>query len=181
ALFTGLLLFHVAWADTMGWSAAWIAACFAGFALSRVIASIAAGPWLDRYGARRVFLLHLIPFAGALIVASLFTGTWVPVVFFAGAGFTAGIGGITKTALWADLHGAHRIGAVRGLAAALTVAGTAVGPIVLGLMQGWLGDVRFLFPSALVLLTLVWVPAILHARPDWREALLPSGMKWSRG
>src|SRR5690606_33007511 len=84
SLFTGLLLFHVTWADTMGWSAAWIAACFAGFALSRVTASIASGPWVDRYGARPLFLLHLVPFTGALIVAALFTGPWVPLVFFAG-------------------------------------------------------------------------------------------------
>jgi MFS family permease len=180
SLFTGLLLFHVTWADTMGWSAAWIAACFAGFALSRVTASIASGPWVDRYGARPLFLLHLVPFTGALIVAALFTGPWVPLVFFAGAGFTAGMGNI-KTALWTELYGSHRIGAVRGLSAALTVAGTAIGPMVLGAMQGWIGDVRALFPVSLGLVLLAWIPAVLHARPEWLGMLLPSGLKWSRG
>ncbi len=180
SLFTGLLLFHVTWADTMGWSAAWIAACFTGFALSRVTASIASGPWVDRYGARPLFLLHLVPFTGALIVAALFTGPWVPLVFFAGAGFTAGMGNI-KTALWAELYGSHRIGAVRGVSAALTVAGTAIGPMVLGILQAWIGDIRALFPVALVLVMLAWIPAVLHARPEWLGMLLPSGLKWSRG
>ncbi len=181
SLFTGLLLFHVAWADSMGWSASWIATCFAGFALSRVAASFATGPWVDRYGARRIFLLHLVPFTAALMVAALFTGPWVALVFFLGAGFTAGMGGGTKTALWTDLYGSHRIGAVRGVSAALTVAGTAIGPIVLGVLQGWLGDVRMLFPVALVLLSVAWIPALVHARPEWLESLLPSGVKWSRG
>lgn len=180
SLFTGLLLFHVTWADMMGWSAAWIATCFAGFALSRVMASITTGPWVDRYGPRPLFLLHLVPFTGALIVAALFSGPWVPLVFFVGAGFTAGMGNI-KTALWAELYGSHRIGAVRGLSAALTVAGTAIGPMVLGVLQGWIGDVRALFPVSLGLVLAAWVPAVLHARPEWLDTVLPSGLKWSRG
>src|SRR5690606_29963355 len=97
-----------------GWTPQWIAFCFGAFALSRVAASILSGPWIDRFGPRNVFALHLAPFVPGLLAAIFFRGAWVPFVFFLAAGFTAGLGGTAKTALWTELFGIQRIGEVRG-------------------------------------------------------------------
>src|SRR5690625_5758505 len=49
---TGLFLYQVSAAESLGWTAGLIASAFIAFALSRIMAGIMTGPMIDRFSAR---------------------------------------------------------------------------------------------------------------------------------
>lgn len=142
---TGLFLYQVAVAESLGWTATLIASAFVLFAITRIVSSLATGPGIDRFDARTLFPWYLLPMAGGLMIAFHHPGTWSAFGYMALLGVTMGMGGTIKSALWAELYGTRTVGTVRSLFSSLMVFSTALSPF----LMGWLIDHNISMPTIL--------------------------------
>ncbi len=129
---TGLILYQTSLASAKGWSLPILASAFVGFALARIIASLAIGGGIDRYSARRLFPAAVLPMGLGVTLLALADGPWVAFAYLALLGATVGLSGTLKTALWAELYGIRHLGAIKGMEGTLMVMSTAAAPLVVG-------------------------------------------------
>lgn len=133
---TGLFFHQVHLSAAKGWDLAWFAACFAGYAAASTGAVMVSGALIDRLGARRLMPVYLLPLALGCIVLALGQHHLVALAFMALAGLTSGAAITVVTAMWAEVYGTAHLGAIRALAATLSVVASALAPASLG----WLID-----------------------------------------
>lgn len=97
------------------------------------VASMTCFGWaLDRFGVTRILPFYELPIALAFICFALASGLpviWLGLLFF---GITAGASTTLVPAFWAEVYGTKHIGAIKALAAAAMVFGSAVGPGLTG-------------------------------------------------
>ncbi|MGV8951995.1 MAG: MFS transporter [Cypionkella sp.] len=135
---------------------------------SLTICVVIVGRLGDRFGLRRVYLAGIALFA----VAALLTGLAQTLGFLIGARALQGIGAavmMTLTmALMRERASSHGIGRAMGLLGTVSALGTALGPVLGGMLLatvGWRGI--FVVQSPLALLALVLAMAFLP--PDARK------------
>jgi MFS family permease len=132
---TALFFHHLELAAVKGWSAAWITGNYWVYALGTVLASLAAGPLIDRITAVRVLPGFLAPMAlGLLILWGSERAVWA-LPYLVLLGLTSGIAFTALTALWAEIYGVRHLGAIRSLVASLSVLSSALGPLVMGALM----------------------------------------------
>jgi MFS family permease len=134
-------------AARLDWPDGAVAGAFPLFAGAQVLATWAAGRWVDRRSARSLARFYLLPSAAAAALLATLSGPWAPVLVFVGLGLTSGGQGVVAAALWVELFGSARLGLVRGVYTAMMVLATALSPWLLGL---WLGTDDSLLPIAVV-------------------------------
>jgi len=134
-IITALFFHHLELAALKGWSAAWITGNYWVFALGTVLASLAAGPLIDRITAVRVLPGFLAPMAlGLLVIWGFEQPVWaLPYLFL--LGLTSGIAFTALTALWAEIYGVRHLGAIRSLVISLSVLSSALGPLAMGALM----------------------------------------------
>jgi MFS family permease len=132
---TALFFHHLELAAVKGWSATWLTGNYWVYALGTVLASLAAGPLIDRITAARVLPGFLAPMAlGLLVIWGFEQAVWaLPYLFL--LGLTSGIAFTALTALWAEIYGVRHLGAIRSLVASLSVLSSALGPLVMGALM----------------------------------------------
>ncbi|MEL6257842.1 MAG: MFS transporter [Pseudomonadota bacterium] len=131
--------------EVKGWSVATFALAFSVFAIAQVGASLLTGGAIDRYSARALLPIYLIPLGLGLILAWAVDGEWAVFVVLALVGVTAGIGSALIGALWPELYGIAFLGEIRALAFAAMVSATAASPV----LTGFLIDQGVAFPAQL--------------------------------
>jgi MFS family permease len=135
-IITGLFFHQAHLAEAKGWSLAWIATCFVGYAAGTVVAALAAGPMVDRVGAGRLLHLYLLPLAFGLLLLVVGRQPLVALVYMTLAGIGAGAGYTIVNALWAEIYGVTHLGAIRSLVFSFSVLGSGLSPV----SMGWLID-----------------------------------------
>lgn len=130
-----LFIFHQAHLVTLkGWDLMTFTAFFPVLSASVVLSALLAGVLVDRFGAWRLMRFILLPQAvGSLVIATL-EPQWTVPLFFICFGMTNGMLSPVLGALWAELYGTAHLGAIRALATAATVAASAIGPGLAGLL-----------------------------------------------
>ena len=132
-IMTALFFHHLTLADEKGWSAMWMTGHYWVFALCSMLASLASGPLIDRFTAKRIMPLFLLPLTAALfLLTPAETALWL-LPYLALLGLTSGMAFTGFSALWAELYGATHLGAIRSLTSAIGVFASALGPVTLGL------------------------------------------------
>jgi MFS family permease len=131
---TGLFLYQVAAAESLGWTATLIATAFVSFAVFRILSGLISGPLIDRFTAKKLFPLYLFPMIVGFFIAWMFEADWAAFVYMALIGVTMGLGSTLKSALWAEMYGTKMIGTVQSLFASLMVLSTSISPILVGWM-----------------------------------------------
>lgn len=158
---TGMFIHQNLLAQAKGWSMEWLATCFIGFGITRILTSILAGPLVDRYTARKTVIVYLVPLLLALVVLLLGNSKWLAMGYMILLAMTASLSSLTGTALWAELYGVRFFGSIKSMVTTLMVFSTALGPIVIGSVLKSSENLNaFLFLSivAILLLTLLaWV------------------------
>jgi len=129
---TGIFIHQNLLAAANGWTMEWMATCFVGFGLTRILTNFVAGSMIDRFSSRKVFVFYLIPLALGLGVLLTGTHRWLAMLYMVLAGVTASLNGLTSAALWAEIYGIRHLGAIKSLATTLMVLSTALGPVVIG-------------------------------------------------
>lgn len=132
---TALFFHNLELAAVKGWSASWITGNYWVFALGAMIASLLAGPIIDRITAVRVLPGFLAPMAlGLLVIWGFEQAIWaMPYLFL--LGLTSGVAFTALTTLWAEIYGVGHLGAIRSLVVSLSVLSSALGPLVMGALM----------------------------------------------
>jgi len=133
---TGVIFHQAHLAEQKGWTLKFFAASFAAYPAASVLMAVATGFAIDRFTARRILPVFLLPMACALLLLASTSAPFAAAGSMALLGMTAGMASAMLGAIWAELYGTRHIGAIRALAMAQMVFATALAP---GLM-GWMID-----------------------------------------
>lgn len=131
---TGLFFHQIHLAAWKHWGVSTISAGFVGYGLCRAFVSFWIGPMIDRYSARRIFPINLIPFAVGLLVYLAGEAPIWSFVYLGLTGMSIGLSMTVSSALYVELYGTKDLGAIRGVIASLVVLTTAAAPVLLGIL-----------------------------------------------
>jgi MFS family permease len=133
-LVTGLFFYQTTLASFKNWSLEWLSFSFLGFAAGRTISSLISGKLIDNYSAQKIFPLYLIPFALGLGLLLFFNHSYVAIIYLTLTGISVGLGGTIKTAVVAEIYGVHSLGGIRSVFTTIMILGTALSPILFGII-----------------------------------------------
>ncbi len=137
ALGTGLVFHQVYIAETKGWSLALIAGSFSLYAVTAIIATIAAGVMVDKVSATRVMPYYLLPLAVTCILVATLEANWGAPVYYGVMGISSGIHFGVTGAVWAELYGVRHLGAIRSVMQAAMVFSSGIMPAIMGILFDW--------------------------------------------
>ncbi len=131
---TGLFIHHNLLADIKGWTLEWLATCFIGYGVVKIITTFIAGSLVDRFTARRLFPFHALPMALGVFLILMGNSPLLALAYLCLTGMSASLMSITTTAMWTEIYGYRNLGAIKSMVTTLVVFSSAVGPIVLGVV-----------------------------------------------
>jgi MFS family permease len=154
-MFTSLLFHQLNLIEVKGWDMARYASVFSLFAIVQVGASLLSGGLIDRFSARQMLPIYLLPMALGLIALSSVAGFWIAFPAMMLVGFTAGFDSALAGALWPELFGLKYLGELRALTFSAAVLASAASPM----LTGWLIDRGIAFPYQLLFMGLYSIAA----------------------
>ena len=134
---TALFFFPAEIAAAKHWSSLWVTGNYWLYSSVAVATTIYSGLLIDRFGARRVVPLFLLPLAMALVVLNLTDHPYVVWPYMLLMGVSTGLYFTGLSALWAELYGARHLGAIKSLTNAVMVFASALGPALVGTLLEW--------------------------------------------
>ncbi|MBT5821596.1 MAG: MFS transporter [Rhodobacteraceae bacterium] len=131
--FSTAFFFHqVHYASVIGISTMQMVSYFPFFTAMIVIAMILTGMLVDRFGTPRLLPYHQLPMVAAFAIFSThILGLGWGFFFLA---LTAGAQTTLIAAFWAEFYGTAHLGAIKAIAAAVMVLGSAIGPGLTGIL-----------------------------------------------
>lgn len=129
---TALFFQQVHLVEVKGWELVAFVALMPIYTVASVGATFASGWAIDRFGVSRIVPFQMLPFGASFAVLA-----YADTIFMAGVGLTIfgigqGIQGTATSSFWAEYYGTRHIGAIKSVAAALMVFGSAIGPGITG-------------------------------------------------
>jgi MFS family permease len=134
---TSLFFFPAEIAAAKNWSSLWLTGNYWLYSLVSVATTIYSGLLIDRFGARRVVPLFLLPLALALVVINLSDHHFMVWPYMLLMGISSGLYFTGLSALWAELYGPKHLGAIKSLTNAIMVFASALGPALVGGLLEW--------------------------------------------
>jgi MFS family permease len=144
-----------------------LVAIFPLYTAVSIAAMILSGWALDRVGTARLIPWMQLPMVAAFILFAVAQGSWGMVAGFFFLGLNTGFNNTLPSAFWAEFYGTRHIGAIKAMAAAVMVLGSAIGPGVsgVGIDLGVGIEVQFLWIAAFfVLSTALMVVGVSRAK-----------------
>ncbi|MCA8881055.1 MAG: MFS transporter [Rhodobacteraceae bacterium] len=157
AFITALFFQQVHLAERKGWSHVEFVSLFPLYTAVTIAAMIASGVLIDRFGTARLMRVFQFPMMAGFVLMGLGQGIWAGAGAMALIALSHGANTTLPTAFWADYFGTRHLGAIRALAAAIMVFGTALGPI----LTGWLIDAGIPFDQQMPVIALYFVATSL--------------------
>ena len=147
------------------WSPGLLANSFIAYGVMHWLSSMVAGSLVDKYSARTMLGYFMLPLISGLLVLSFFSQSWSAPLFMTFFGMGIGISNPVVNALWAEVYGTEKIGAIRSMMTSLMIFSTAAAPWLFGIFieSSW-SDSRFFG-----LLTIVMVIAAVMVIPAQRS------------
>jgi predicted MFS family arabinose efflux permease len=134
---TALFFFPAEISAAKQWSGLWLTGNYWIYSAVSVATTIYSGLLIDRFSARRVVPLFLLPMAMALVVLNLSDHPYLVWPYLLLLGVSTGIYFTGLSALWAELYGARNLGAIKSLTNAIMVFASALGPALVGTLLEW--------------------------------------------
>lgn len=131
-LSTALFFQQVHFADKAGWNHTAFVALFPFYTFASVGFSLFWGAMVDRFGAKSLLAVFLIPLALAFFIFSQFNSFTAFAIGFILIGAMQGGNATIPTAFFSESYGTKHIGALRSLATTVTVLSSAVSPPLTG-------------------------------------------------
>ena len=169
AFITAFFFHQVHFAQIKGWSHLDLVAFFPVYTVISMAAMILSGWALDRIGSARLTPYYQLPMVLGFLICATATE---PVAMGAGLfclALSTGANATLPNAFWAEFYGTAHVGAIKALAAAVMVLGSAIGPGLTGLLiDGGIGlETQYLGVAGFfVLTTLMMALAIPRAARD---------------
>ncbi|MEM7777234.1 MAG: MFS transporter [Pseudomonadota bacterium] len=134
-IFTAIFFHQAHLVETKGWTMSFWALLYTPFATATVVASLATGWAIDRFGARAVLPFLLLPMAISLVLLATGTSGLMAGIALVCFGGTSGAMQPIVGAILAELYGTRHLGAIRALQASAMVFSSALGPGVMGILM----------------------------------------------
>jgi MFS family permease len=134
AFITAFLFHQVHLTQVKGWQHIELVALFPVFTGVSLIGMFAAGWALDKWGTARLMPFYQIPIAIGFVIAGMTNsigGALIAMIFL---GLTVGANNTLPSAFWAEFYGTRHIGAIKAMATAVMVLGSAIGPGLTGIL-----------------------------------------------
>lgn len=150
---TAFFFHQVHMAEVKGWTHLQMVSLFPVYTVTATLVSLAAGFAIDRFGAARLLPMILVPSAIGFFVFSVsgtVLGAAAGIILF---GATSGLNSNVPSAFWAEYFGTRHLGAIKAMATAIMVLGSALGP---GL-TGWVIDLGLDFTRQLAWISLFYL------------------------
>lgn len=132
-LSTALVFHHYSIMAASGLSRVEAATVFVPMAAATAGANLLGGALMDRVPPRFLLATGQLLQAVTLVLAAFVVGTGPMLAYGALLGATQGLNGAVKSSVFAHYFGRKHIGAIKGFASTMSVAGTAAGPLVVAL------------------------------------------------
>ncbi len=131
---TAIFFYQYVFVEDKGWSAQLYATFFTVYAITRFLFSLLGGTWVDKFTAKKIFRLYLIPLNLGLLPFAFMDSIIGALLFLIASGITTGMSGTVKTSLIAELYGTAKMGAIRSVFTMFMVISTALGPLLVGFL-----------------------------------------------
>ncbi|MFD0859501.1 MFS transporter [Roseovarius aquimarinus] len=145
-----------------------LVAMFPFYTAISIGAMILSGWALDRVGTARLIPWMQVPMVVAFVLFALAQGSLGMLAGFFFLGLNTGFNNTLPSAFWAEFYGTRHIGAIKAMAAAVMVLGSAIGPGVsgVGIDLGVGIELQFLWIAGFfVLSTVLMVVGVARAKP----------------
>ena len=153
AFSTAFFFQQVHLAETKGWAHVELVALFPVFTTVAVLAMIGSGWVIDRVGSARLMPLYLLPMAAGFVIVGMAETLGLAALGVMLMGLAQGATATLPNAFWAEVYGTRSLGAIKSLATAVMVLGSAIGPGVTGALI----DAGVIFEDQMVGIALVFV------------------------
>jgi MFS family permease len=134
---TALFFFPAEISSAKNWSSLWLTGNYWLYSVVSVATTIYSGVLIDRFSARRVVPLFLLPLALSLVVLNLSDHVFIVWPYMLLMGVSSGLYFTGLSALWAELYGARHLGAIKSMTNAIMVFASALGPALVGTLLQW--------------------------------------------
>jgi len=109
-----------------------LVAMFPFYTAISIIAMMLSGWALDKVGTARLIPWMQVPMVAAFIIFAFAQDSWEMLSGFFFLGVNSGFNNTLPSAFWAEFYGTRHIGAIKAMAAAVMVLGSAIGPGISG-------------------------------------------------
>ncbi len=134
-VFTGLIFHQDHIAAVRGWPDTLMAAGFTTFAIVSAVSLLAAGPMVDRFSARRLVPVFLLPLTLASLCLAFGEAQLFVPVFFGLLGAGTGLAVVLNAAIWAELYGTRHLGAIRAFGQSGMGFASGLAPSLFGVLM----------------------------------------------
>jgi len=121
-------------AEIKGWEHLQLVSYFPIYAILSVVVMFISGIALDRFGTARILPFYQLPMVLAFACFSFAQSPATVALGLALLAVTSGANATLPNAFWAEFYGTKHLGAIKSLAAAIMVLGSAVGPGLTGVL-----------------------------------------------
>lgn len=129
---TALFFQQVHLTQVKGWELVAYVALMPVYTVSSIIATFASGWAIDRFGVSRIVPIQMLPFALSFAVLAFADTLFVAGIGLVIFGIGQGMQATGSSSFWPEYYGTRHIGAIKSVAAALMVFGSAIGPGITG-------------------------------------------------
>ncbi|MGH1489976.1 MAG: MFS transporter [Acidimicrobiales bacterium] len=167
-LITGLNFHQIDLLSEAGLSSGEAAAMFLPQIIGSSVTGISVGYLIDRVGVRFVPALVMLLLIGVHLLGAAMQPGVVVFIYAVSLGATGGAGRACLSTMLPGYFGTDHIGSIQGVMTVTGVAGSAIGPVTLSLVQGWLGSYQaanlalLVLPAITLLATLTNRPPLVH-------------------
>lgn len=170
-LSTGLFFHMVSIFADNNLSAATAASVFVPIAITTAAINLLSGMLVDRISVRFLLSAALLGQAISLIMAQYLSGIELALLYGVVLGTTSGLMRTVGSVVWATYFGRLHLGTITGTTTTILIAGSALGPMPLGIARDVLGSYNQALTIAAFLPLILAVVCLFFDRPR-KEAVL---------
>ena len=167
---SGIGLFNESILAERGFAPGVYHAALAVTAITALAGNVAGGAWADRGSLRRVLVAALVLLTGALIALPQVSTTAHVMGQAVAMGVAGGFVMVVFFSFWGRAYGPTHLGRIQGVAQALTVLASAIGPLLLAWCSRATGSYAAAFYALAVTLAVLAVAAMLVRVPAAAES-----------
>lgn len=134
AFVTAFFFQQVPLATEKGWAHIELVALFPIYTIVSAVVMIGSGSLIDRFGSWALIPFYQLPIVAGFAVISLANTIGTAAFGIMLMAMTVGANATVPAAFWAEFYGTRHIGAIKSLAAAIMVLGSALGPGLTGFL-----------------------------------------------
>jgi len=165
-LSTGLIFHAVSIFQDGGLSAEVAAVAFVPLSLTSALVTLGSGVLVDRVPVRHLLCGALFFQAISLLVAPHLQAGPMVLMYGILVGITLGLQATVSSTVWAMYFGRQHLGSITGIASLVMIAGSALGPMPMGIARDLLGSYTLTLSVAAALPMILGILALTIRRPQ---------------